>query len=174
MLVSVDTSEQPSVYLAGSVMHADDHGVGWREEVARVDRFEWLNPLDVYQHSEADIEEEWTDERIVEKDLDMIDRLDALLVNWDESIPSTGSPMEVFYAARRPQKVVVVCDDEEISPWMTYHADVVVPDMDNAFVALQQLLYGESGGVVEETDASYDAASDIEAISEERSEVMNP
>jgi len=48
---------KPTIYLAGPVQHADDHGVGWRETVAETaSSFETLNPLDKYNVGLDDLE----------------------------------------------------------------------------------------------------------------------
>lgn len=111
-----------SVYLAGPIQHAEDHGTNWREEIQAdfPDRFEWLDPLSKYDPTDPkvdfyydegerdDLYELKTQETedgdakyvtpgdIVEGDKHIIDEADAILVGWSE-VPSCGTPMEVMY-----------------------------------------------------------------------------
>lgn len=156
-----------NVYLAGPIQHSDDHGVGWRERVkSEFDAFTWLDPLAAYESHSSELYREWTDERIVEKDLSMIDNSDALLVGWDD-VPSCGTPMEVFYAKRcRDIPVAVRYVGDELSPWMSVHADTVRQTFADAIADLKTLF---EGGLVRDTHPTqYNAERDIESIVNKR------
>jgi len=72
---------KPTVYMAGPIQHAADRGKGWRNRVKQGDECEWVDPFDKYD-STTEEGAEWSDEDIVENDLEMIDNSDALLVHW--------------------------------------------------------------------------------------------
>jgi nucleoside 2-deoxyribosyltransferase len=133
----------PAVYLAGAVHHADDGGRGWRETVSRHLRdreTRALNPLAKY---DADIDDvDWPAEKIVDEDLAMIDRADALLVAWDETTPTCGTPMEVFYASRQGIPVIVWNRgprDHDLSPWLLAHMTASFREHGTALDAVAEL-----------------------------------
>lgn len=127
-------TDVPAVYMAGPIQHVNDYGRGWRNFVKKryPDACEWLDPLDEYNSME-EAEAEWTDERIVKKDLDMIDRADALLVHWD-TVPTCGTPMEIFYANVHDVPVIVqtTLPEYDLSPWLTHHSDYIVESFETA------------------------------------------
>jgi hypothetical protein len=100
-----------TVYLAGPIQHAADHGVGWRERLKDEDinhegNIEWIDPMDKYNTHEMEYRE-WTSEDIVREDLEIISDCDAVLVHWIE-VPTCGTPMEVFFANRFPKLAQMV------------------------------------------------------------------
>jgi len=84
---------KPTLYLAGPVQHADDHGVSWRETAAETAHsFETADPLDKYNvglddleivHGGESGEGEVTPAEIVHNDKRLIDESDAILVGFD-------------------------------------------------------------------------------------------
>lgn len=133
--------EEDVVYMAGPIQHARDYGRGWREwlKSERDDvGIKWYDPMDAYD-SMAEAEAEWTSTDIVEKDLEMIDESDALLVHWGD-VKSTGTPMEVFYANRTADVPVVVqttLHEDDISPWIEEHSTAIVESFGEAIAAIQ-------------------------------------
>lgn len=131
------------IYLAGPIQHVSDYGKGWREWLKdNRSEFEWADPLDEYNNME-EAEQEWTCTDIVQKDLDMIDESSGLLVHWD-TVPTAGTPMEVFYAAQVAETPVVIqttLHESDISPWIEYHADRIEESFDDAIDALRELVY---------------------------------
>ena len=68
---------------------------------------------------------------IVENDKADIDCCDYLLVMYTK--PSVGTSMEVLYAWERGKPVIVVDQSEKpISPWMAYHAHIVLMSLPEA------------------------------------------
>jgi nucleoside 2-deoxyribosyltransferase len=57
---------------------------------------------------------------IVEGDKEDIDKADILLVNFVK--PSVGTSMEILYAWERKKEVLVVTENNQISPWLIYHS----------------------------------------------------
>jgi len=125
---------QPRVYLAG--------GVEWREDV--IDRFgdriEFQNPLGKY---DCDLDEltilpgvQEGDPTItgivdiVEDDKGLLRNSDAVLVGYERSHGSVGTPMEVLYAFERDKPVALCIQDDtmhhEIPAWYRYHATAQV------------------------------------------------
>lgn len=135
----------PPVYLAGPIQHAADRGKGWRERIKERDECRWIDPFEKYD-STTDEGAEWTDEDIVEDDLQMIDGAEALLVHWEE-VPTCGTPMEIRYAHERNTFVVVQTKvpDERLSPWLRYHADVIVETFNEAVETLEHALWADRG-----------------------------
>lgn len=131
------------VYLAGPIHHSPDHGRGWRKHIKNgYGHFcDWVDPMDQYDTVEQ-AREEWTDVDIVEGDLTMIDSCDAVLAHW-ETVPTAGTPMEIFYAKREAEIPVVVqteLDDIDISPWIEYHADAIVEEYREAVERLSTIV----------------------------------
>jgi hypothetical protein len=129
-----------TVYLAGPVAAVRDGGAGWRNAVTEAygDDFEFANPLDKYNvpldgleivpgNSPDDDEETVGVNEIVRGDKQLIRESDALLVGY-LSVQSIGTPMEVFFAARRLNLPVALwirdgTPIEDMSPWYRYHVD---------------------------------------------------
>jgi nucleoside 2-deoxyribosyltransferase len=134
---------QPRVYLAGPIQHSHSRGKGWRERIKQRESFTWVDPLAKYD-SMADADDEWSDERIVEEDLRLIDGCRALLVHWEE-VPTCGTPMEMRYAYERdiPTLVQTTVPDHRLSPWLTHHAMDVVEDFDTAEKRLRYALWAD-------------------------------
>lgn len=136
---------QPPVYLAGPIQHAQDRGKGWRARVKdEYDECSWVDPFDKYDTT--DPLAEWTEEDIVEDDLAMIDSCQALLVHWEE-VPTCGTPMEMRYAYERDIFIVVqtTVPQDELSPWLTYHASMMFETFDEAVETLNYALWGRRG-----------------------------
>jgi len=170
--------EDYTVYLSGSIRHADDSGTGWRQVVERIAMFECANPLDKYDPSD---DQTPTAHEIVEADLGMINRSDAVLV-YDDGTPVHGTPMEQHYAYDAAMPVAVAhTPDEQLSPWTQYHADYLRGTLRGAVAALELHLrrFGtviepdveawDEPPVVERTPdvTTYDPTDDIGALKEE-------
>jgi nucleoside 2-deoxyribosyltransferase len=142
-----------SVYMAGSVHHADDGGHGWRDAVERQHpNLVWVNPLDKYDGHANDVViqrahgprgvavgpgvELVSSAEIVESDKEMVEQADAVLVGWSPSIPACGTPMEVLFAWENDVPVVAwIREDvgfESVSPWLDYHSDYMTKEVDDA------------------------------------------
>lgn len=130
-----------SIYLAGPIQHVSDYGKGWRSWLKQThDDYDWIDPMDKYNTID-EAAAEWTNHDIVQNDLDMIDDADGLLAHWD-TVPSAGTPMEIFYARRTSGGPVVIqttLHEEDISPWIEYHADAIVESFEEAVAAFDDL-----------------------------------
>lgn len=117
---------EPSIYLAGPVKEAYDNGRGWRGEVKeKFDWADWIDPLEKYDVGD-ECDPEITDEEIVASDLEMIDSSDMVFVNFEESVETMGTPMEVLYASQNDVPVVVCWQPETVvSPWLQTYSDYV-------------------------------------------------
>jgi nucleoside 2-deoxyribosyltransferase len=134
---------QPRVYLAGPIQHSHSRGKGWRERIKQRESFTWVDPLAKYD-SMAEADDEWSDERIVEEDLRLIDGCRALLVHWEE-VPTCGTPMEIRYAYANDIFTVVQHTLDDPSPWLTYHAHVEVEAFQEAVDTLTYALWADRG-----------------------------
>lgn len=125
---------KPIIYLAGPIQHATpDQRDGWRDRIIRnhSDDFELLDPRE-YVPDILEIDYSF-DANIIKADLALISRCNVLLAYTP--FPSVGTSMEIFYAHRFAEKMVVVWHPSEaglVSPWITAHASVVVRNLEDA------------------------------------------
>jgi len=127
-------NKTPTVYLAGPIMHKSDDGSLWREQLA--DEFhkrglDVINPLTAVDADEAT-------ERVVEADLELIGDSDVLFVRW-ETVPMAGTPMEIRYCYEQDIPVVVwhICDRDQVSGWVEYHASELYDNVVGAMDAVE-------------------------------------
>lgn len=131
------------IYLAGPIQHVQDNGKGWRgwlKSEKNNEGYEWVDPLDKYDTMD-EAEDEWTNEDIVEDDLNLIAGCDGILTHWSLS-PTAGTPMEVFFQARYTAGPVVVqttLHESDISPWIDYHADFIAESFEEALDYMDSL-----------------------------------
>jgi nucleoside 2-deoxyribosyltransferase len=87
-------------------------------------------------------EECWWDKvptfEFIQRDLDDADRCDIMVVYLP--IISAGACMEMFYAKRKGKHVIVVSENRCLSPWIIFHADVVITNFDKLEEKLKNLL----------------------------------
>lgn len=121
-----------TVYLCGPINGCtDDEASNWRDQVKQVlgeDRC--LDPMRRdYRGREAECVNE-----IVELDKEDIFASDIVLANcWQVSV---GTSMEIYLAWEEGIPVIaIVPPDAKVSPWLTYHAQVVT-SLDSAFEIL--------------------------------------
>ncbi len=74
----------------------------------------------------------------VQRDLDDADRCDIMVVYLP--VLSAGACMEMFYARRKGKKIIVVSDQELLSPWIIYHSDMVIKSFSQLEEAIKNLL----------------------------------
>lgn len=118
----------PTIYLAGPINGCTDaEAMAWRTEATAslAGAYRVLNPMRRdYRGREAE-----NAAAIVEGDLADIRAADVILVN--ASRPSWGTAMELVYA-RQAGKWIVAFGTAAPSPWLAYHADVLVPTLTDA------------------------------------------
>ena len=126
------------VYLAGPIFGYDDVGViAWRREAKTDLEHRGLTVIDPalrdYRGTEQD---EVVAKQIVAQDLADIEAADAILANaWS---PSSGTSMEIFYAARCGKRVLVVVPNPNlVSPWIRAHADRICTSIGEAAIWLE-------------------------------------
>ncbi len=128
------------VYLAGPIFQCEDHEcIDWREAAKLL-----LDGIQVIDPMVSDYRGK-TDEncaKIVEQDKADIDASDVVLVNYVK--PSAGTAMEMLYARERGRKVFVVCGDDEVSPWIRYHAKGVFKTLGEAVLHIRKLAVSSS------------------------------
>lgn len=151
-----------TLYLAGPVMHADDGGHGWRDEIKAdiqhesFQTVEALDPLDKYSVGANDVEiveppssgdNEVTCSEIVQADKQMIDDSDAVFVGY-EMVKQVGTPMEVIYAYQKNMPIGVWLRDDtvetDLSPWYRHHVDVIANRWKKAVSELEVQLHGQT------------------------------
>jgi nucleoside 2-deoxyribosyltransferase len=106
------------LYLAGPIFQCFDHEcVDWRKEIKRL--LHGYNFFDTMDRDYRGVTDQFVNE-IVEGDKEDIDKADILLVNFVK--PSVGTSMEILYAWERKKEVLVVTENNQISPWLIYHS----------------------------------------------------
>lgn len=148
-------SDAPTVYMAGPITHAPDHGHDWREAIQQdYPEVDWLNPLDQYDAHASEVEVVYTGEyidegdrvstrAIVEHDKALIRQSDAVLCYWP-GYQSDGTAMELCYADESGVPVVVWSEDApaDLSIWIYEHAFDVLPTRASA-VDVTRIVAGE-------------------------------
>ena len=125
---------KPIIYLAGPIAGCtDDEAHGWRNETIEEfkDIYEFKNPM------VRDFRERSFDYvKLVEADLADIKVSSIILINcW---MPSFGSSQEMVYASKIFGKTVITIRPKPVSPWITYHSTIVVPDLEAAWALLDK------------------------------------
>lgn len=120
------------VYLAGPINgRTDEECKAWRAEVKRKmpAHVVCVDPMARdYRGREA-----LTVNAIIEGDKRDIQSCDAMIAFCPQ--PSVGTSMEIFYAWFHGLRVLVVVPPMAlISPWLRYHSEAVVDDLDVAIV----------------------------------------
>ena len=72
----------------------------------------------------------------VQRDLDDADRCDIMVVYLP--ILSAGACMEMFYAKRKGNIVIVVSEMKCLSPWIVFHSDTIIKRFNQLEEALKQ------------------------------------
>jgi nucleoside 2-deoxyribosyltransferase len=77
---------------------------------------------------------------IVNKDLADLSNSDGVIVYFDK--PSVGTSMEVFFAHADLGIPVVVVNKsgKAVSPWLSYHSNLVVDDLSAGVAALSAII----------------------------------
>lgn len=124
--------QRVKVYLCGAINGCSDvEATGWREWVkAQLPGIECIDPM---RRDYRGKEDESVNE-IVAGDLEDIYASDVILVAADR--PSWGTAMECFYAFNVGKRVIVVCGQDRVSPWLRYHSSLLVPTMAAAVAAI--------------------------------------
>ena len=125
------------IYLAGPINGCSDaEAKDWRAEATAMLKAKGHGVLDPMVRDYRG-QEEANYREIVERDTDEVSACDAMIVYFER--PSVGTAMEVVYA-HRWRKVVVVVDKsgKPLSPWLRYHASIVVSTVAEAVAALTE------------------------------------
>ena len=115
------------VYLAGPITGCtDDEAMDWRAKVADcVGRagHTVLDPMD-WADMRGREHQPGVPAQIVKEDKRAIRRADIFFCNALGGI-SVGTTMEILYAYQTDTPVILVTEQEPLSPWYQYHADVI-------------------------------------------------
>ena len=125
-----------TIYLSGPIDHCNEDEIhGWRENVKKaLPRCEWRDPND----REYDMTNPTSYIPLVEYDKQDIDESNLVLVYpWKHGV---GTPMECMYAWDRNKYILVVSDNEQISPWWRYHSTKIVPNFEEAYKVINYLI----------------------------------
>lgn len=133
------TSTKPTGYLGGPIANCDDEQAHeWRNFVTQKTGVHWRNPM-IRDFREYGINNKTVEKTIgpdivkyiIESDKADIDASDICLFNcWK---PSFGTPMEIIYAwEQKKNNIIVIPKGVTRSPWLRYHATIVVPTVEDA------------------------------------------
>lgn len=148
MKMETDTNS-PTIYLSGAISNVPDDGRYWRNMVKSMyPGYRYEDPLD-YHDPQDDTEIVYQDGSEIRKDPDvviaqevvntdkkLIDQSDVVLVNWEKSVHSTGTDMEIIYAHDVAQTPVVVWSSvsvEDCPLWLRQHSEFISDDLDEVF-----------------------------------------
>jgi nucleoside 2-deoxyribosyltransferase len=84
----------------------------------------WLREKVIYRKEEPCWWSKVPVQDFVQRDLEDAERCDIMIVYLPRL--SAGSCMELFYAKRKGKKIFVISDIDCLSPWITFHSDVIV------------------------------------------------
>lgn len=163
----------PRIYLAGAITFADDgeHGNAWRTFIQNTyTGINWINPLD-YEHPDSEYGT-FSDAVIVERDLDLIDTCDGILMEVKTDIHQWGTPQEQFYAHGTNVPVVLIYDGDpaDMSPWCRFHGNAVESNIENAIETLYGIITGvKYDNMYINTDDDYFVYDEYEAYIKENS-----
>jgi nucleoside 2-deoxyribosyltransferase len=120
------------VYLAGAIFGcSDEEAMNWRGLASRLLRGQVMDPMRRdYRGQEAGNEA-----AIVHGDIRDILACRAVLVNAER--PSWGTAMELVYAHQMQKPIVAFVGSAAVSPWLRFHASVVVPTLAEAVAWLE-------------------------------------
>ena len=123
------------VYLAGPIFQCEDtECIAWRQKAKRLlNGFEVFDPID--RDYRGSTNENY--EKIVEEDKAFIGKCDILLVNHLK--PSVGTSMEVLYAWEKQKHIVIISENQEISPWLLYHSNKICNSLSEAIDYIQTI-----------------------------------
>ena len=118
------------VFIAGPIQGMENRQ-GYREKLKRILSSYGYDPIDpwtrekvLYRHMEKGWWAKVPPRGFIDRDLKDIERSDYLIAYLPKL--SAGTCMELFYAKLKGKKTVVVCKLKNPSPWITFHADILV------------------------------------------------
>lgn len=126
--------DQLKVYLAGPIQGCtDEEAKGWRDRfVSEVDDVAFFDPMRRdYRGTETA-----NYNQLVMRDQEEIILSDWVVANvWK---PSSGTAMEIFYAARFQIPVILIHEPgSQLSPWLRFYATYIVDSIDEAIAIIR-------------------------------------
>src|SRR5271157_213969 len=115
-----------TIYLSGGIKDlTDDEAYGWRREV---EKYYQSFPVQVITPTRLEYRPDMSVELacrwLVKRDKQSIINSDIVLAHCPK--PSWGTAMELIFAQENGVWVITVCLDENPSPWLLAHSDVMV------------------------------------------------
>ncbi len=144
-----------TIYLSGGIKGlTDEQAFGWRKEVCkhygcredgipclvgtRCGRPEVKFIIPTRIQYRPDMDDRTAARWLCKRDKMAVAKSDIVLVY--APVPSWGTAMEVMYAYELDKRIVVVCDEDDPSPWLVAHADVIVPDFEIAYDEIDKVV----------------------------------
>ena len=92
----------------------------------------------LYKGDEKCCKKETSASEFVRRDLNDAKRCDIMVVFMP--ILSAGACMELFYAKSKGKKIIVLSNIERLSPWIIYHSDTVVQNIEELEDKLRKMI----------------------------------
>jgi len=128
------------VFIAGPIQGMETRQ-GYRERLKKILSSYGYEPIDpwtrekiLYRYTEDRWWAKVPPKGFIDRDLKDIERCDYLVAYLPRL--SAGTCMELFYAKLKGKKTVVICKLRNPSPWITFHADILV----RSFKELEEVL----------------------------------
>jgi Nucleoside 2-deoxyribosyltransferase like len=132
------------VFISGPILGMEKHQ-GYRQEITEIltrTGFDVIDPWNREKVLYNGNEQCWWDKvpafDFIQRDLDDADKCDIMVVYLP--ILSAGACMELFYAKRKGKKIIVVSENDCLSPWIIAHSDIVVKSFNQLEDTLQKKL----------------------------------
>jgi nucleoside 2-deoxyribosyltransferase len=98
----------------------------------------WEREKVIYKSEEPNWWEKVPTADFIKRDLEDIERCDVLIAYLPTL--SAGTCMELFYAKLKDKITICLCQLKNPSPWITFHSDIIIRDVEELKDALDNAL----------------------------------
>ncbi|MEM3726629.1 MAG: nucleoside 2-deoxyribosyltransferase [Candidatus Bathyarchaeia archaeon] len=98
----------------------------------------WEREKIIYKSEESGWWEKVSTAGFIKRDLEDIERCDVLIAYMPTL--SAGTCMELFYAKLKGKTTICICQLKNPSPWITFHSDIIIKNIEDLKNALGDAL----------------------------------